>query len=170
MDEITYTINEVAERLGVTYRSLHYWEEKLALQINRDGAGNRVYREDDVELLEKVKELKLKGMVLDGIKALFKEKGILDHHENANLVIVDEKSLELKEYLLNEIREVFIQELQLTNIKLDQVLKDNEGLREEICKLQRQSMEHYNKIDAQLTAWRNRQPWYKKIFKKDIRD
>lgn len=166
MDEITYSINEVAERLDVTYRSLHYWEDKLNLQINRDGAGNRRYTESDIEILEKIKELKLKGMALDGIKALFAEKGILQQPENANLIIVDEKSLEMKEYILDEIREVIKSEIKETNEKLDQVLKENQDLREELRKMQRESADHYSKIDVQLQAWRDKQqPWYKKILK-----
>jgi Predicted transcriptional regulators len=172
MDEISYSIKEVSERIGETYRSLHYWQEKLELQINRDGAGNRIYYENDIEILEKVKELKLKGMSLDGIKALFQEKGLIQKTETKNLIVVDEKSLELKEYLFNEIKEAIAQELQNTNNKLDQILQDNhelrqsnEELREELRKLQRQSDEHYNKIDTLLTTWRNKQPWYKTLFK-----
>jgi DNA-binding transcriptional MerR regulator len=172
MEEITYSINEVSERLGVSYRSLHYWEEKLVIPINRDGTGNRVYSESDFDLLAKVKELKLKGMSLDGIKELFQEKGLLQKSIDAPLIVVDERSMELKDYILGEIREVVSQELANTNSKLDQIIQDNQtlrqdndSLREELRKLQRQSEDHYSKIDSQLSAWRSKKPWYKSIFK-----
>lgn len=174
MDEVTYSIKEVAERIKESYRALHYWEEKLDLQINRDGAGNRVYAESDIELLEKVKELKLKGMALDGIKALFQEKGLLQQSNNNNLIVIDERTMELKEYLLDEIRQAFADELQNTNNKLDKVLQGNEALlqvnselRDELSKIQRQSDDHFKKIDTQLTAWKNKKPWYKKIIKRE---
>lgn len=171
MKEILYSIQEVSERLDISYRQLHYWEEKLELQITRDNSGNRQYSENDIELLERVKELKIRGMSMDGIKALLREKGILPEPVPKNVIIVDDKAMELKSYILNEIRDVFAQELQQTNHnlcltleKIETVLKENQELKDEICKLQKQGEDHYNKIDSQITAWRNKKPWYKKIF------
>ncbi|MCT4584101.1 MAG: MerR family transcriptional regulator [Peptostreptococcaceae bacterium] len=170
MEELFYTIKEVSERLGVSYRTLHYYEQKFELEINRDGSGNRNYSEYDVELLEKIVDLKTKGLKLDAIKELLKEKGILKPNEN-NVVVVDEKSLDIKDFLISEIKSTIVQELkhhyQETNNKLDDLSKENELLHEEIRNLQRQSENHYNKIDQKLTSWReNQQPWYKACFNK----
>ena len=171
--EIYYSIQEASERLDLSYRSLHYWEEKLELDILRDNAGNRIYREEDIELLENIKELKSRGMLMDGIKAFLREKGVLPEPIPKNVIVVDERAMELKKYILDEMRTVFAEELQQSSYnislaleKIDSVLKENIELREEISALKKQGEEHYSKIDSQLTAWRSKQPWYKNLFKK----
>ncbi len=171
MEGIFYSIGEVSERLGVTYRTLHYYENKFNLQINRDGAGNRIYTEENVEILEQILALKSKGMSLDGIKALFQEKGLIKKEENSNLIVVDEKTIELKELLITEIKKAVSDEIQkeleFTKELLEKVIEDNNNLRDEIRKMQRQSEEHFKKFDERLTDWRNKQqPWYKKLFSK----
>lgn len=173
MEKVIYSIQEASERLDISYRSLHYWEEKLELNISRDGAGNRIYSEDDIELLERVKELKIKGMSMDGIKALLREKGVLPEPIPKNVIVVDERALELKAYIMNEIRDIFAQELQQTNYNLslimnniESIVRENQELKEVIDNLQRASEEHYSKIDNQITAWRAKKPWYKKILNK----
>lgn len=104
MDELRYTIGEASERLGnLSYRTLHYYEQKVGLTISRDGSGNRIYSEKDIEIFETIIDLKKKGLTLDGIKALFQEKGIIPAEEN-NIVVIDEKAFEMKELLLNEIK------------------------------------------------------------------
>lgn len=173
MDEITYTIAEASERLGLTYRSLHYYEDKLNLRINRDPSGNRFYSENDIAILERVVDLKQKGMTLDGIKKILEESGVVSKADNSALIIMDENTLLFKDYILNEIRDTIATELQATNeklddtmSKLDQVLQDNQDLKEEIRIMNKQTGDHYSKIDQQLTAWRNKQPWYKSLFTK----
>ena len=56
-----------------------------------------------------------------------------------NVIVVNEKAMELKEFILNEMREAFSMELQQTNNnirlaidKIDAVLGENQKLREEI--------------------------------------
>ena len=184
MDEIiVYTIAEAAERLSqthqqpVTHRTLHYYESKFNLPINRDGAGNRIYTEHDLDLFDKIIDLKKKGMTLDGIKTLFEEKGILEHTESTNVIVLDEKAMEAKDIILNEIRSSIAKQIReefkethekmdQISEKLDQALNDNEALRETIRTMQRQSEDHYKKVDQQLTAWRNNRPWYQKLFGK----
>ena len=43
MPKVYYSIQEVSQRLDLTHRSLHYWEEKLEINIERDKSGNRIY-------------------------------------------------------------------------------------------------------------------------------
>jgi|LSQX01.3.fsa_nt_gb DNA-binding transcriptional MerR regulator len=166
-EELNYTIAEVSERLKLSYRTLHYYEQYFGIPVNRDVGGNRVYTEENISVLEKIVDLKLKDMTLKGIKKLLQDNELLPLTNNLEMIVVDDKALEFKEFLLNEIREVISEEIQAANSKLDAVLRDNEELREELRKMSRQSEEHYSKIDVQLSAWRNRQPWYKKIFKKE---
>lgn len=166
-EELNYNIAEVSERLNLTYRTLHYYEQYFGIPVNRDVGGNRVYTEENINVLEKIVDLKLKDMTLKGIKKLLQDNELLPLTNNLEMIVVDDKALEFKEFLLNEIREVICEEMQAANSKLDAVLRDNEELREELRKMSRQSEEHYSKIDVQLAAWRNRQPWYKKLFGKE---
>lgn len=177
MEELKYTISEASERLdGLSYRTLHYYESKIGLNIARDGAGNRVYTEHDIELYENIIGLKKKGMTLDGIKALFQEKGIVDQEQDKHIVVVDEKALEMKEYLISEIRQAVSlqmkEELEETNFKLDQILQENSQLKEELHSLRTQNEEHYSAIDQKIALWREQnknekeKSWVKKLFNK----
>lgn len=170
--DIKYSIAEASERLKVSYRTLHYYESKFGLFIERDGAGNRVYSEYNIELLEKIIELKGKGLTLDGIKNLLLDKGIIDP-ENEDIVVIDEKVMDAKEFLINEIRDSIAKQIQLelrdTKDKLDEIIQENEELRNEIKELKYASEKHYKLIDEKITSWRESKdrPWYKNIFNKN---
>jgi DNA-binding transcriptional MerR regulator len=65
-------IGEVAERTGVTQRTLRFYEEKGLLNPpSRMEGGFRLYSEEDVERVEKIKQLqKLLGFSLAEIKEM----------------------------------------------------------------------------------------------------
>src|SRR5690349_7490371 len=57
-DEATLQIGEVAERLGVTHRTLRFYEEKGLLKPpTRMEGGFRLYSEEDVRRVERIKQL-----------------------------------------------------------------------------------------------------------------
>lgn len=173
MDGVVYSIAEASERLGgLSYRTLHYYEDKIGLIVNRDSAGNRVYTERDLELFDKIIELKKRGMTLDGIKTFLQERGLVPLENETNILVIDENTMEIKELLIDEIKmavaEQVRQELKSTNAKLEEVLNDNMILKEGIHIILKQSDDHFSKFDRQLTNWREAsdRPWYKNIFKK----
>lgn len=47
---------------------LRYWEEELELNIPRNELGHRYYREEEIQLLHCIKELKNKGFQLKAVK------------------------------------------------------------------------------------------------------
>ena len=52
------SISEVSEMLGVKPHVLRYWESQFgALRPKKSRAGNRMYRERDVEILRRIQEL-----------------------------------------------------------------------------------------------------------------
>ncbi len=65
-------IGEVAERTGVTQRTLRFYEEKGLLKPpSRLDGGFRLYSEDDIGRVERIKELKsLLGLSLADIKEM----------------------------------------------------------------------------------------------------
>lgn len=58
MVETTYTISQAARLLGVEAYVLRFWEEELMLEIKRSEKGYRYYTNDDIRMLQKVKEWK----------------------------------------------------------------------------------------------------------------
>jgi len=59
VNEPTYQIEEVAERLGMTKRTLRYYEERgLLSPAARTEGGYRLYSNADIQRLERIKELR----------------------------------------------------------------------------------------------------------------
>lgn len=58
MVETTYTISQASRLLGVEAYVLRFWEEELMLEIKRSEKGYRYYTNDDIRMLQKVKEWK----------------------------------------------------------------------------------------------------------------
>ncbi len=56
--KLYYSISEVAQRTGLKPHVLRYWEtEFAALQPRKNRAGNRVYTERDIALVERIRHL-----------------------------------------------------------------------------------------------------------------
>jgi len=73
MDTTEYHyIGDVAKRLGITQRSIRYYEERGLIQPSRTEGRFRVYAESEVERLRTVLLLKDLGMSLDEIGSLIK--------------------------------------------------------------------------------------------------
>lgn len=68
MEEVRYMISEAAKRIDVEAHVLRYWQKELALPINRNEMEQRYYKESDIELLKKVKQMKEQGFQLKAIK------------------------------------------------------------------------------------------------------
>lgn len=88
-------IGELAQRAGVSHRTIHYYERiGLLHPTEREGVGYRYYDEQAVQRLEKIAALKSLGLSLDeiaevidlyfedpsGIKGKEKVLGILEAH------------------------------------------------------------------------------------------
>ena len=71
-------IGEVAERIGVTQRTLRFYEEKGLLKPpSRMEGGFRLYSEDDVRRVEQIKQMqKLLGLPLAEIKEMVEAEEI----------------------------------------------------------------------------------------------
>ncbi len=78
-DGARYQIGEVADRTGVTQRTLRFYEEKGLLQPSeRMQGGFRLYSEGDVERIELIKRLQgLLGLTLAEIKEMVDAEELL---------------------------------------------------------------------------------------------
>ena len=70
------SISEVAEILQVDTHGLRFWEGKFKqIQPMKNASGRRLYRPDDIALIEGIKHLlHNKGMTIKGVQKLLKEK------------------------------------------------------------------------------------------------
>ena len=73
MKEKRYMISDASKKLEVEPHVLRYWEEELKMDILRDEMGRRCYSEQDIKILESVKELKQNGFQLKAIKLMMPE-------------------------------------------------------------------------------------------------
>lgn len=75
MVETTYTISQAARLLGVETYVLRFWEEELMLEIKRSEKGYRYYTNEDIRMLQKVKEWK-KTYALKDIRRMLGTQGV----------------------------------------------------------------------------------------------
>ncbi len=72
-------IGVVAERLGLSHRTLHHWEEAGLVQPSgRSSGGFRLYTEADIDRLITVRRMKPLGFTLDEMKQLLASLDLLD--------------------------------------------------------------------------------------------
>lgn len=80
MKERRYMISDASKRLEVEPHVLRYWEEELKMEISRDDMGRRCYSEQDIRVLECVKELKQNGFQLKAIKLMMPDLDFNSEH------------------------------------------------------------------------------------------
>lgn len=108
------TVGEIAEKSGISARTLKYWEEKDLIQPDaRSAGGFRLYRESFVEICHRIKELQLFGYTVEELKNMnllllpderLKEDITIYSEEELNKVL-DEFSIQQKT-LTEKIREL----------------------------------------------------------------
>ncbi|HIG75957.1 MAG TPA: MerR family transcriptional regulator [Bacteroidetes bacterium] len=81
--KLYYTIREVAERTDLEPHVLRYWESQFELlHPKKNRAGNRVYTEKDVELVERIRDLtKRDKYTIDGARQVLEREARLDETE-----------------------------------------------------------------------------------------
>jgi MerR family transcriptional regulator, copper efflux regulator len=71
VDQRTYQIGDVTERVGLSLRTVRYYEEVgLVVPSDRTAGGFRLYTEEDIERLIMAKELKPLGFSLDEVRTV----------------------------------------------------------------------------------------------------
>ncbi len=80
-----YRIGELASRVGLTERTIRYYEELGLLEsVKRLDGGVRVYTDDDVRRLRYIRKLKTLGLSLQEMLEL--EKMYQDHRSNRTVL------------------------------------------------------------------------------------
>ena len=175
--EILYTIGEVVNLIGVSHRTLRHYEEFFNLRINRDSSGNRLYREDDLEIINIIIDMKKKGMKLEGIKIFLEEKNLISPKEIGDISLIGSNTLEAKEILFGEIRKAISDSIN-ENIVIKELLEENRILREKLERIEELESKKESKlmeevstlksgveaINQKLEAKENT-PWYNNLFR-----
>ena len=75
--KLYYSIGEVAEILDVNASLLRFWEKEFeGIKPQKNGRGNRVYTEKDLDHLKMIHHLvKERGFTLEGAKKKLKQRG-----------------------------------------------------------------------------------------------
>ena len=103
MEDVRYMISEASKRIGVESHTLRYWEEELALPVNRNEMGHRYYRDTDIELLKTIKKLKEQGFQLKAIKMILPNLSQLESLDNQDMVkLKDELNGKVDDMLSDE--------------------------------------------------------------------
>lgn len=91
---MNYTITQAAKKMNLTAYTLRYYDrEGLLTNVQRDKSGNRIFTEDDMEMLSLICCLKNTGMSIKEIKqfldlqntgddTLHKRNAMLLHHKS----------------------------------------------------------------------------------------
>lgn len=89
--EKRYSISDAARQVGVEAHVLRYWEEELGFEIPRNSQGHRYYREVDMTLLKRIKDLKEQGFQLRAIKMLMPDMGKIENMSGQELYSLREE-------------------------------------------------------------------------------
>src|SRR5690349_24550872 len=81
----SYRIGELAAKVGLTERTIRYYEERGLLEsVKRLDGGQRLYTDDDVRRLKFIQKLKVLGLTLAEMQELETLYG--RHHTNAKVL------------------------------------------------------------------------------------
>ena len=98
--KLYYSINEVADEVGVSESTLRYWESEFRQISPKKGANNvRRYTKEDVKMVRLVYHLvKERGLTLAGAKQFLKKNGAFELAERNSDVV--NRLKEIREELL----------------------------------------------------------------------
>jgi DNA-binding transcriptional MerR regulator len=140
-------IGEVAERTGVTQRTLRFYEEKGLLRpATRMEGGFRLYSEDDVKRVEKIRRLQdLLGISLAEIKDMVEAEAVL---RELRAQYRPEAALPEKRRQLEKAIEVTRSQFAIVQNKVSQ-MREMEGQLEERLSLFERWMTELEKLERE---------------------
>ena len=133
MKETRYLISETAKLVQVEPHVLRYWEEELGLSIKRNEMGHRYYTDKDLEIFQKIKELKKEGLQLKTIKEKLHEKDeipqVEEHRISGEGITKQQKTEPTKEERFQAIMERLIHDIELKERKEGRYRRLDEAIR-----------------------------------------
>ena len=159
MNETRYLISDASKKLHVETHVLRYWEEELGMDIPRNELGHRYYREEEIQLLHCIKELKNKGFQLKAVKEVLpdlEQKKLIDIHK----LLTTQEELENQELeQLEQARQKEItqrEEVQRQNIQKENRRKETEEKNKNIAGRNREETEADSGKNCKVIAIHNK--------------
>lgn len=141
VDEPYLQIGEVADRTGVTQRTLRFYEERGLLKPpSRMDGGFRLYSETDVARVEQIKRMQsLLGLTLAEIKEMVEAEEV---REELNATYRPDRPVEERIQRVTKRIEVTQRQFDIISTKLDAMVEMRKDLEEKL--------EHYRQVVADL--------------------
>lgn len=95
-ENLTFTINQVAKKIGVVPATIRNWEKNGLIEVKRSSSNYRIFTLDDIEKLKKIKDYSIdKHMGTKAIQMLLSSKGnsALEEYVDQKKEIVYSKKL-----------------------------------------------------------------------------
>lgn len=140
--------------LNISTNTIRKYEEDFQLNIARNELGHRIYRQEDVEILKQIIEMKNTGANIHVIRKVLLKNHIVDEQReaNASLVTLDQITVsEFKEIMLKQVAEMILQREKELVEEFEQKL---ESAREEIahqirCEFEKREEKIREQIEAE---------------------
>lgn len=146
LDEPYLQIGEVADRTGVTQRTLRFYEERGLLKPpSRMDGGFRLYSENDVSRVEQIKRMQsLLGLTLAEIKDMVEAEEV---REELNATYRPDRPVEERIERVSKRIEVTQRQFDIISQKLDAMVEMRKDLQEKL--------QHYRDVVAGLEKERS---------------
>lgn len=84
-DKFYFSIGEVSEILNLPVSQLRFWSGEFNLNVRKNRKGDRLYQQEDIEKLKKIKRLlKDEGFTIEGAKKKINEKTLEPHNVSSS--------------------------------------------------------------------------------------
>ena len=112
--KLYYSISEVSKITGLKQYVLRYWETEFTqLRPPKNRAGNRTYRQKDIEIIHKIKELLYKKkFTIDGARQQMEPGSISDRLEQSS---ISKKSMGASSEVLEKLKQELQDILRIIN-------------------------------------------------------
>lgn len=146
IDEPYLQIGEVADRTGVTQRTLRFYEERGLLKPpSRMDGGFRLYSEYDVSRVEQIKRMQsLLGLTLAEIKEMVEAEEV---REELNATYRPDRPVDERIQRVSKRIEVTARQFDIISTKIDAMLEMRKDLEEKLA--------HWRQVVADLEKHRS---------------
>lgn len=156
-----YSINDLSTKLCLSPSTIRKYEKDYNLEIMRNESNNRVYTDRDIEIFEKIINLKKEGANIHLIRKILANEGVIDNvpevleYKDLHSGSLEEFKMELVEQITKNVNKEFEK-------ILDEKLHEQENKIREQIRAENQKLMNYieEKREEKSSFWR-------KLFRKN---
>lgn len=157
-------IKEVSEKLNVNAHTIRKWEKDFQLQIKRDNQNNRIYSEDNFNLIEKIKVSRDQGLSIDEIRkdlnidiGYIEPEQVQSNNDNNSSILLLSKIDILENSIISKFDNVLTlaQEHSKATYKIGYLESENKALMQDNLRLSNHSIEDISRLNQEILALKN---------------